>query len=155
MASYFDPSYVAAAREVQAPDYLGMFYRSFNLANTLPWSAREQRKQAIENHALAMQQAKFSAEMEDRARNNHLQDLLLPYKIQQAQRLAAGPQISAPLADKYAKWTSLLQDGQAPLPQQEAPVPTSSIPDVPVDDLLPMQDSPQPDLNVIPDAPAY
>lgn len=98
--NFFDPGFIAAAQNIQAPDYLGSFYRAFQLADTLPWSARRQRENAIQDWQLGMEQARFDAEMMDRARQSQIQELMLPYQIQRAQRLASGtPYTSNNLGD--------------------------------------------------------
>lgn len=88
--TYADLGFLNAVQSIKPPDYLGMAARSFALSQELPWSARETRKRQLEDTQLAMQQAKFQADMARQAREMQIQEMLLPYKLQQAQRLATG-----------------------------------------------------------------
>lgn len=125
MPSFIDSAFLNQAHSIQPPNYLADFYNSFNLAQTLPWSAREQRKRAIEDHGIAMQQARFSADMAQQARQNQIEDMLLPYKLQQAQRLASGIRMtpSGSSSQGSGDWTSeyqgLLTDSHASQPEQD------------------------------------
>jgi len=89
MPSLVDIPYLSAYQQATQPvDVLSNVAKGFAFGDEMPWSVRRQRKEAIENHQLWMKQQQFQADMQDRARLNQIQEMLLPYKIQQAQRLA-------------------------------------------------------------------
>jgi len=166
MPTFFDPAYIAAARSVQTPDYLSMFSNAYNTFSEMPWSARKQRERSIQDYQLMMQQQRFQAEMADRAHNAKIQDLLLPYKIQQAQAMAA--RYAQPAGDsvvnKVQNWFQ--QPASAP---QSGPInldgtPTvldspemSPLPEDGIPDPLPVmpQGRVSPDLNYTPDSPVF
>lgn len=157
MASFIDIPYLSAYQQATQPvDVLANVAKGFAFGDEMPWSVRRQRKEAIENHQLMMQQQRFQAEMQDRARQNQIQEMLLPYKIQQAQRLAnpyGGQQSEEALALDYARRIQEAQMGAQPtqLPSPvEVPLPELGENEIP--STLPVQ---QPAQNISFDAPAF
>lgn len=162
--AWFDGSYINAARGVQFPNYADDFYKAYQISSEMPWSARKQRERAIEDYGLMMQQQKFQADMAQQNRQMQIQEMMLPYQLQRAQRLASGNPYGTgdqPQGSALDVIMQLPRPGQAPVAPIAPVMPVTEIPvDMgipgPIDGELPMDPGYAPtDLGLIPDPPAY
>lgn len=141
MASYIDNGFLGAIGNVQFPDYSRNFSQTYGLFEDTPWSYRNKRKAQMEDFQMMMQQQRFQAEMADRARNAQIQEMLLPYQIQRAQRLAQAPAVEYQpnVVGQFQNWFQQ-PEVVAPSPVIENEIPVLTQPDTT-------------DLNYIPDIP--
>jgi len=133
-----DTAFLQPLQNYRPVDYIGLFTRGYNVANSLPWSAENIRKRQIEDYALAMRQQQFAAQMAEHAQQMKLREALLPYQIARYKQLASGGaqnQVGSDPLSGYIDAIRSRQQGVEAPPVADAPteVPdfTPEIPDAP------------------------
>lgn len=144
-----DTAYLNAFSNPNIPDYVSMFTRGYNLASAMPWSAQNRRQRALEDFQIQMKQQQFAAQMAEKQRESQMKEILFPYQLQRAQRLASGiedtPVPQGGLQNYIAALRSATQQG----------VPAPSPMPAPTEQPSPQPLSPIPAFGVDPDAPVF
>lgn len=119
---YIDSGFINALRGTPIPDLLGEFSKGYAVTNKI---FDDKRQRDIEDYKIALQERQYADQMAEQARRNKLEEMLMPYKVQEIQARIAklkgiGGTDGAPAAGSaFDIVNAIRQKYSAPAPEVE------------------------------------